>query len=472
MKWPAILRFPRPAPSVEVAKDYQTVDTRGNSGWYRVFESFTGAWQRGVEIKRKDVTAFHAVYACTTLIAQDIGKLRPKLMQQLPSGIWAETTNPAYSPLLRKPNGVQTRIKFLEYWIACKLLAGNAYALKGRDNRGVVTQLYALDPQRVTPLVTETGDVYYRLKSDRLRGLEDEVLVPAREIIHDPMVTLFHPLVGVSPIYACGLGAQQGVNIQNNSARFFANMSRPGGVLTAPGHIHDDTARRLKESWEERYSGANFGKTAVLGDGLKYEPITMSATDAQLIEQLKWTAEMVCSCFHVPPYMIGVGPMPTYNNIEALNQQYYSQCLQSLIESLELCLDEGLELVTPSQSLGIEMDLSGLLRMDTATRFKAHSDAIKGGWYAPNEARRAEDLPPVEGGDTPYLQQQNFSLAALAKRDANDPFAKEATSGLRGTGGYLTTHIDPLAKQTRAMQSRILGPDGRPARGEATEDPS
>ena len=45
---------------------------------------------------------------------------------------------------------------------------------------------------------------------------------------------------------------------------------------------------------------------------------------------------------------------------------------------------------------------------------------------APNEARFKENLVPVTGGESPMAQQQNFSLAALAKRDARpDPFATE-----------------------------------------------
>jgi phage portal protein BeeE len=152
--------------------------------------------------------------------------------------------------------------------------------------------------------------------------------------------------------------------------------------------------------------------------------MAVNSVDAQLIEQLKWTGENICTAFHVPPYMVGIGPMPTYNNIEALNQQYYNQCLQSLIENLELSLDEGLEMTSPTLSLGTEFDLKGLLRMDTATRYKAHSDAIGGGWLTPNEARIDEDLPPAQGGATPYMQQQNFSLLALNKRDQkDDPFA-------------------------------------------------
>ena len=91
-----------------------------------------------------------------------------------------------------------------------------------------------------------------------------------------------------------------------------------------------------------------------------------------------------------------------------------SDALQAHIESIELCLDEGLALAPDTRT---ELDEGVLLRMDAATRFKTYSDAIGGGWMAPNEARRREGLPPVEGGDTPYLQQQNFSLSALARRD-------------------------------------------------------
>jgi HK97 family phage portal protein len=420
MQLPALIRRLLPAPKV---KDFQAVD-RYRGGWFRILEPFTGAFQRNIEINRDSVLAYHAVYACITLIAQDIGKLRPKLVKQLSSGIWKEITNSAHSPLLRKPNRFQNRIKFFENWIVCKLIHGNAYALKGRDARGVVDNLYLLDPCRVTPMVADDGSVFYELKTDRLRELPDAILVPADEIIHDPMVCLFHPLVGVSPIFACGLGAQQGVNIQTNSAQFFGNMSRPGGILTAPGHIEDDTATRIKEDWEEKFGGENFGRTAVLGDGLEYKTISLTAEASQLIEQLKWTAEMVCSTFHVPPWMIGVGAMPAYNNIQALWQAYYSQCLQSLIESLELSLDEGLGLVTPTESLGVEMDLDGLMRMDAATRYDVYGRAISGGWFMPNQARHKEDMEPVEGGNTCYLQQQNYSLSALSKRDAReDPFA-------------------------------------------------
>lgn len=402
------------------------------SGWWPIVsivrEPRSGSWQSGVEGRTQDVLGFSAVYACVTLIASDIGKLRLKLVQQSANGIWTETHSPSFSPVLKKPNHFQTRIKFIERWVTTKLVHGNAYVLKQRDNRNVVTGLYVLDPQRVRPLVAPNGDVYYALSQDNLAGVEStDVVAPASEIIHDVMVPLYHDLCGVSPIYACGLAALQGLSVQNHSANFFENGAQPSGILTSPGVIGHETAQRIREHWETNYSGANAGRVAVLGDDLKYQPMAMNATDAQLIEQLKWTAEDVCRAFHVPPYMIGVGSMPTYNNIEALNQQYYAQCLQTHIESIELLLDEGLGLTKQSPEMGTEFDLDDLLRMDTSTRVKAASDSVGSGCVAPNEARaRWFNLGPVPGGEAPYLQQQNYSLSALAKRDAQeDPFGRQ-----------------------------------------------
>ncbi|EHR5892118.1 phage portal protein, partial [Escherichia coli] len=136
---------------------------------------------------------------------------------------------------------------------------------------------------------------------------------------------------------------------------------------------------------------------------------------------LKMTAEIVCSVFRVPAYKIGVGQPPSSDNVEALEQQYYSQCLQTLIESIELLLDEALE---TGENESTEFDVTTLLRMDSERRMKTLGDAVKNTLLTPNEARKRENLPPLAGGDALYLQQQNYSLEALSRRDAReDPFA-------------------------------------------------
>ena len=397
-------------------------------GWVPVIrEPFTGAWQQNQEITTPTALAYFAVYGCVTLITSDIGKLHLQLVAETSPGIWEATTNPAYSPVLRKPNRYQTIHKFVESWITAKLTAGNAYVLKERDARGVVTALYVLDPLKVEPLVAPDGAVYYRLSPNPLIGLTEQaepLIVPARELIHDPMVTLFHPLVGVTPLYACGLAAQHGLTMQTKSEQFFRGGSHPGGVLTAPGEIGDEQAQRIKAYWEENFTGANSGRVAVVGKGLKYEAMTVSAADAQLIEQSTFTAQQVCTAYHVPPALLDLPGSGGITDLEALLQKYHSQCIQTLLTNFERSLEEGLELRSPH---GVEFDIDDLIWMVTSTKTKAAAEAIGAGALSPDEARRKWfGLGPVPGGDTPYMQQQNFSLAALAERDADQPFSRAA----------------------------------------------
>ena len=396
---------------------------QAGGGWFPIVrEPYAGAWQRNQEIRTDDIVAFTTVWACVTLIASDIAKLWINLVEKDANGIWRPTESPAFSPVLRKPNRYSTRIKFFEHWMLSKLLRGNTYALKERDARGVVSALYILDPSRVAVLVAPDGGVYYRVKADALAGIAaDDLVIPAREIIHDVNVPLGHPLIGVSAVYACGLAAAQGLKIQKNSEQFFANWSQPGGLISHPEVISPEAADRVKNYWEGEFTGANAGRVAILGEGMTYTPLTINAHDAQLVEQLKWTGEAVCSAFHVPAWKVGLAPMPPYGNVQAGNIEYYAQALQNPIESLEASLDEGLELPRSPRELGVEFDLDALLRMDTATQMEIAVKGVTGAVFKPNEARARFELEPVPGGDACYLQVQNYSLEALARRDAEAP---------------------------------------------------
>lgn len=411
----------------EVTRAKALEPVSGGRGWFPLIrESFAGAWQRNVTVDRGAVSTFHADFACKTLIASDISKLRIKLVERDGDGIWTETDNASFSPVLRKPNGFQTRNQFWECYILSKLGRGNTYVLKERDARNIVVGLYVLDPDRVQPMVADDGSVFYRIDADNLAGVESAVLVPAREIIHDRFNCLFHPLVGIPPVYASGLAAMQGLNIQTNSAALFKNQAMPGGILTAPGTITEPQRDEMAKEWEKRFGGENRGRIAILGGGLSFSKLSMTAVEGQMIEQLKYSAEVVCSTYHVPPYKIGVGALPSFNNVQALNVEYFAQALQALIEAAEECLDDGLGIGAANNSrFGTEFDVENLLRMDSVTQMDVLDKAVKGSIYSPNEARAKLDKKPVEGGASPMAQQQNYSLAALAKRDAQaDPFGR------------------------------------------------
>jgi HK97 family phage portal protein len=261
-------------------------------------------------------------------------------------------------------------------------------------------------------------------------------------MIHDRGMTSWHPLIGMTPIAACAASATLSNAISTNSAAFFSNAARPSVFMSAPGAISNDTAARLKAQTESGFTGSNTGKVMVGGDGLTLTHMTMSGADAQTIEQLQWTAQDVARCFHVPGHKIGLdGGARTANSSAIYESMYYSDCLQAYLEAMELLLDDGLNLPDDSAVL---FDTTGLMRMDESALHTANAQAVGAGYMKPNEARARSGLGPVPGGDTPYLQQQNYSLAALAKRDSSaDPFTPAQPAGGAGNDPEDDQTTDP-----------------------------
>lgn len=382
-------------------------------GWYPlVREPFTGAWQRNKEEKLESLLNYPALYACVSRIATDIGKLPFVLMQRDANGVWSETESAAFSPVLRKPNHYQTAQQFRERWALSRITQGNTYVLKERDNRGVVVALYVLDPYRVIPLVSESGEVFYQLYADNLNQLPDgfdELIVPASEIIHDRCICPYHPLIGLPPIAAAYLPALKNMRILRSSSEFFSNNAQPSGILSAPGAIGDDTAKRLSEHWNKNFTGENAGKVAVVGDGLQFVSLASKSVDSQMVEQLRYSDEQICQPFGIPPFKIGLGTIPSGLGVDAINQLYFDDALQSPMQAMETLLTEGLN----AAPYKIDLDESVLMRMDSGKKATYHSDLVSASIETVNDARIAFNLKPLAGGDTVYMQQQDFPLSEV-----------------------------------------------------------
>lgn len=393
------------------------------AGWRLITESFPGAWQQNQKVTVGDLSCYPTLYACLNRISQDIGKLPFTLQQRAKGRIWRDTDNPAYSPVLRKPNNYQTGQQFREAWILSKLIQGNTYVLKGRDARGVVTRLYVLDPCRVMPMIAENGDVYYQLNYSSAQNLlpmdypAQQMVLPASEIIHDRLNTFHHQLIGVPPLCAAHWPAAKNLNILKNATQFFANASQPGGILTAPAGMTDADAAAVKKFWDENYSGDNRGKIAVLGADMKFTSFAMNNADSQLVEQMQYSDRQICQPFGIPPYIVGVGEIPAGLKVDDVTNTYYSLALQAHIEAMEILLSEGMA-VSP---LRVELDLDPLLRMDTAKRGEVWGKLANDGIATPNEGREQFGLDPLEGGDTVYMQQQDYPLDQVRQNKITQP---------------------------------------------------
>lgn len=394
-------------------------DQPRRGGWFRIHEPFAGAWQQNKEEKRGDLLCYPTLYACLSRISSDIGQLPFQLSRQTPQGVREETTNPAYTPVLNHPNGYQTPQQFREAWLLSKLTHGNTYVLKQRDNRNVVIALYVLDPFHVMPLVSESGDVFYRMDYGTGANLLPEtypakqLTIPASEIMHDRMNCFHHQLIGVPPLAAAYWPAAKNLKILRSSATFFDNNGQPGGILTAPAGMSQKDADAIKDYWSLNYGGENSGKVAVIGADMKFTAFAMKSVDSQMVEQMKYSDQQICQPFGIPPFIVGVGSVPAGLKVDDMANIYYRFALQTHVEAMETLLTQGLQVRAPAS---VRLDTYALLRMDAQKRGAVFGGLTQAGIATPNEARKEFNLSPLEGGDQIYLQQQDIPLSVAAQQ--------------------------------------------------------
>ncbi|WP_369913884.1 phage portal protein [Xanthomonas sp. NCPPB 3005] len=410
-------------------------------GWnpLTVREPFSGAWQRNMEERQSTVLCYPTLYGCLNRIASDIGKLPFVLKIEDGNGIWSiDTANTAYWPVLRKPNSYQTAQQFREAWILSKLIQGNTYVLKGRDDRRVVTRLWVLDPCRVQPMISDSGDIFYQINYGIGENLlpanypGDQLIVPASEIIHDRMNCFRHQLIGVPPLCAAHWPAVKNLKILKDSTTFFSNGANPGGILSAPAGMSEDDAQLVKDYWNTSFQGSNAGKVAVIGADMKFTPFSFKSADNQLVEQMEYSDQQITQPFGIPPFKVGIGTVPAGMKVDDLNLMYFADALQTHIEAMEALLDEGLGISRPR---GVELDLEPLLRMDVGKQAEVVTKLIGGKALTPDEGRRKLGYGATGGGDTLWGQNQDYPLAMLADRASWDPeMQSQATPGEQDGG--------------------------------------
>ena len=421
------------------------------NAWRVISEPFAGSWQRNIEEKRGDLLTYPTLYACIMRISSDIGKLPFSLRTRDSNGVWTEVQNAAYDPVLRKPNGFQTPAQFREYWIITKLTQGNAYILKRRDERSVVIGLYVLDPEKVLPMVSDSGAVFYQLQTDKINSLPDgypaeNLIVPASEIIHDRCMTIHHPLIGVPPLAAAHWPALKNMKIMRSATEFFANNAQPGGLLTAPAGMSEEDAKAVQDYWNKEFSEGKSGKVAIIGADMKFTPFAMKSIDAQMVEQMRYGDEQICQPFGIPPFKVGIGTIPAGLGVDGINLMYANDALQTHIQHMEDLLDDGLSIKRP---LGVDLDTEPLLRMDESKKAEINTKLVGGMVKTPDEGRRPFNLAPTPGGNTLWGQNQDYPLGMLADRKSWDPAMQQPTSPAPAP----EPQVDPAVAEMRAFMA-------------------
>ena len=357
-----------------------------------------------------DAMSVSTVYACVKLISEEMARLNIDHLKEGENGGTEKDIKTSAFRVMRNPNRYQSRSDFVLYMMMQLLLTGNAYAVATRDKRGSVNSLHPLPGSSCTPhVVRETGEVFYHFSSFDLSVSEigEGVMVPQSEVLHIRLFTPTHPLIGQTPLVAAILAMNTQQSIKTNTNDFFANMSKPSGLLTTPKALPPGAAERLKKAWED----ARNGGTPILDNEITYQPFTMSAVEADLVAQFNLSVKEIASVFRVPLLFLGEDITMKFNSVDDLQRWFTRSTLGFYLEHFENALDKFFE-IPATENLRFDLE-SGMMRADLKSRMEALKIGVTGAVYTPNEARGKENLKPLPGGDKAFLQQQNWPLEML-----------------------------------------------------------
>ena len=364
-----------------------------------------------------------AVYSCVRILAEAIAGLPLHLYRYNENGSKEKAIDhPLYRLLHDEPNPEMSSFVFRETLMTHLLLWGNAYAQIIRNGKGEVIALYPLMPNKMTVDRDENGQLYYTYQraSEEAHTMEGtSVRLKPYDVLHIPGLG-FDGLVGYSPIAMAKNAIGMAIACEEFGAKFFANGAAPSGVLEHPGTLKDP--KRVRDAWQSQFGGSsNSGKVAVLEEGMKYTPISISPEQAQFLETRKFQINEIARIFRVPPHMVGDLEKSSFSNIEQQSLEFVKYTLDPWVIRWEQSMQRALFTTDEKSEFFIKFNLEGLLRGDYQSRMNGYAIARQNGWMSTNDIRELEnlDLIPDELGGNLYLINGNMLPLANAGAFAN-----------------------------------------------------
>ena len=371
---------------------------------------FMGGSSAGKAVTERSAMQMTAVYSCVRILAEAVAGLPLHFYKYESDGSKKKAIDSNLYHLLHdEPNPEMSSFVFRETLMTHLLLWGNAYAQIIRNGKGEIVALYPLMPNKMTVDRDENGILYYLYQRSQEEGKEaGTVILRTKDVLHIPGLG-FDGLVGYSPIAMAKNAIGLAIATEEYGAKFFANGAAPSGVLEHPGTIKDPA--RLRENWNSTFGGsANSGKVAVLEEGMKYTPISISPEQAQFLETRKFQINEIARIFRVPPHMVGDLEKSSFSNIEQQSLEFVKYTLDPWIIRWEQSLNRTLLNQEEKKTYFFKFNVEGLLRGDYQSRMQGYATARQNGWMSANDIRELENLDKIsteDGGDL-YLINGNM----------------------------------------------------------------
>ncbi|WP_294143869.1 phage portal protein [uncultured Clostridium sp.] len=396
------------------SRDKPVTDSTNGSGYRFWFGGSTA----GKHVNEHSAMQMTAVYACVRILSESIAGLPLHLYKYTEHGSKEKAMDSSLYFLLHdEPNPEMTSFVFRETLMTHLLLWGNAYAQIIRNGKGEVIALYPLMPNRMSVDRDDKGNIYYQYQmsdSDAKTMKQGTVILKPSDVLHVPGLG-FDGLVGYSPIAMAKNAIGLSIATEEYGAKFFANGATPGGLLEYPGTVKNPDA--IRESWNKGFGGShNANKVAILEEGMKYTPISISPEQAQFLETRKFQIDEIARIFRVPPHMVGDLEKSSFSNIEQQSLEFVKYTLEPWLVRWEQSLIRALIPPKDKKDYFIKFNVDGLLRGDYASRMNGYATARQNGWMSANDIRELENLDLIsakEGGDL-YLINGNMTKLADA----------------------------------------------------------
>ena len=392
---------------------FKSRDKPQNATSGSAYRFFIGGSSSGKNVNERSAMQMTAVYSCVRILSEVVASLPLHVYKYNSDGGKEKAVkHPLYFLLHDEPNPEMTSFVFRETLMTHLLLWGNAYAQIIRNGKGEIIALYPLMPNRMTVDRDEKGQLYYQYntsKDDAPTMKGSMVNLKPSDVLHIPGLG-FDGLVGYSPIAMAKNAIGMAIACEEYGAKFFANGATPGDILEHPGTVKDP--QRVRESWTSAFGGSsNANKVAVLEEGMKYTPISISPEQAQFLETRKFQINEIARIFRVPPHMVGDLEKSSFSNIEQQSLELVKYTLDPWVARWEQAIVRSLFSTDEKTQYFVKFNVDGLLRGDYQSRMNGYAIGRQNGWMSANDLRELENLdriPEEEGGDL-YLINGNMT---------------------------------------------------------------
>ena len=354
-----------------------------------------------VEVNEDTAMQLSAVWACVRLLSETVASLPVNVYRKTATGRELAPDHWLAVLMARKPNRYQTKVEFFETLMLNLALHGNAYA-KITKVGGKIRSLLPLMASQIETKLLADGSVVHLYHAD---GNVD--VLSSDSVWH---VKLYgNGIVGKSPLafgrnmFGIAQAAEQSVS------KIYANGGKPSGVLSFDRLLTPAQRAAVRENFASLTTGTD-DRLLVIEQGMKFDAVSMSPQDIELLASRKHQIDEIARWFGVPSILINQneGSTTLGSSTAEIISGFYKLNLRPYLERIEASVKTWLFTPEEAETYEFEFDFEGLLRSDLKSRLEGYRTAVAGTILTPNEVRRIEGWPRVDGGDV-LLSQVNMT---------------------------------------------------------------